>query len=307
MRRGLTEHLTKLSPSELKLFLAYLLQADFWDDGPAKRCLLTIQEIADICGWSKQWTIEVKKKLTDRGFILPLKRGVEIPKFDEKDSANTNSHGHENLTPKVKDNLPQESTILDSKGQQNMTIEVKDTLPQNSANLPDSDAYNLPKKCGEVKNFNRRQEVKNATVSNSHQSQNPTDRPLNFIEQLQEDWKKYWPDYPVICRKEIELLLSRPLAEPDSPKLRVEFVLEAIRQADQRRKQTGNNPDNPIAWIFAGLHHGSHWLRDRTREALAEKREAEIRAGYRGSEEDYKTMKGIIDGLQERGLDRGIS
>jgi hypothetical protein len=306
VRRGLTEHLAKLSPSELKLFMAYLLQADFWDDGPDKKCLLTIQEMAKICGWSKQWTIEVKKKLTARGFIFSLKRGVVIPKFGEKGPTIPDSNGHENLTPKVKDTLPQESTILDSQGQQNLTIEVKDNLPQNSASLSDTDDYDLPKKYKELKNDDKRQEVKNSPVLSSHQSQKSSVRPLNFIKQLQEDWKKYWPDYPLISQKDIKSLLSRPLTEHDSPKLRVEFVREAIRQADQRRKETKRNPDNPVAWIFSGLHRGTQWLRDRTRVALAEKKEARIKAGYRGSKEDLKSIGYVFRGLQERGLDQGI-
>jgi hypothetical protein len=296
LNRVLIAHWTDMSDGAKALYITYLFLAK-WRGKWRNWCLLSDSEVADFNGWCRAKHMKYKSELIRRGLIVAYvgKKGIYIPDYDDK-VVHTDGQVKGKVSTREDRRCPSRRTSgIHQRGQ------VVAKNPQNATQLQP------PNKYKEVKKSNKRQEVKNAPVLNSHQSQNSTNRSLNLKEQIQEDWKMYWSDYPPIRPTDIDLLLSRPLTEPDSRKLRVKFVREAIRQADQRRKDTGDNPNNPVAWIFSGLHRGSHWLRDRTSNALAEKREAQIRTGYRGSEEDCKTLKDIIHGLQERGLDRGIS
>jgi hypothetical protein len=163
LRRGIVEHLADMTPSELTLFIAYLTQAEYRGDGHGRACYLTIEEAATICGWTPQWTIEVKKKLIERGFIHSLKKGVFIPKYDNKKSTILDckkSNSQENLPIKVKNPLPQESTILDSQNQQCLTIGIKDTLPQNPTTPIGSEVCSSPKNNKKFKNSKNCQEAK---------------------------------------------------------------------------------------------------------------------------------------------------
>jgi hypothetical protein len=106
LRRGLTEHLARMTSGEVKLFVAYLLQADYYIEGSEKRCLLSHSKLAEVCGWTVKWVRVVRDRLTKRGFIkqiTPHKSGIKIPKFEQEirnDSSASEAKNRNDSSPK---------------------------------------------------------------------------------------------------------------------------------------------------------------------------------------------------------------
>lgn len=80
LRRGIRDHLPNMSSAEVKLFCFYLTNADF----RTAICDLKNSEVAEQIGWSEKNVSITRKKLIQRKFIIPNKRGetgVFITKF----------------------------------------------------------------------------------------------------------------------------------------------------------------------------------------------------------------------------------
>lgn len=82
LRRGIGEHLPNMSSAEVKLFVKYLVGADF----RTAICKITSEKLAEQIGWSNTNVSHIRQLLIRRRFIVPNKRnsaGVWIPKFDK--------------------------------------------------------------------------------------------------------------------------------------------------------------------------------------------------------------------------------
>lgn len=84
IRRGLSLHLSKLTSPESKLFLVYLLQVQPFDIGQDKICALTNEQLSGLCGWTLRWTLAIKKNLVEKGYLVEVKEGTLIKKYEQK-------------------------------------------------------------------------------------------------------------------------------------------------------------------------------------------------------------------------------
>lgn len=289
-----------MSDGERVLFHTYLSFAE-WIGIERGRCLHPDSDIASINGWGRTKHMTYKRFLKRRGLIVTQKgkSGVFIPRYREIVDYTVGGVEIESVRPCEQDgaNLSAQTNGDRSRertGVVRITEQVISKSPENPSELQP------PKNLRMFEN--KRQKVKD-----SHDFKSSKDQSLSiqqhYLEHIKHVWTKHWPDYPMIQRREIELLLAKPLAEALNTDRKVEFVCEAIRQLDLRRKETGDNPANPVAVIYAGLYRDSQWLCLRTRDALLEKREAQIKEGHRGDDIDSKMLLGnILRGLEERGL-----
>ena len=116
----------------------------------------------------------------------------------------------------------------------------------------------------------------------------------DFISKIQKAWEEYFPTYPPLNRHDIAKLMSGQYTASGDLDDETDFLCEAFAQATVINQNFNTPVINPIGWIWVGLNRGSLWLWYRTRIALAEKKEATIRAGDRG-DNGFQSLKNIFD------------
>jgi hypothetical protein len=290
-----------MSDGERVLFQTFLSFAK-WRGKERGWCLHPDSDIAAINRWGRTKHMKYKGLLRKRGLITTHKgkRGIFIPLYDEIVDYKT-------IEARNKGVRKEEQVGTNLSAQTNMCCSHKQT---GSVRADEQVVSKSPEKSSDLqppKNLrmfkNKRQKAKDGHNFKSSKDLSLLIQQQRYLEHIEHVWAKHWPDYPMIQRREIDLLLAEPLAEALEADRKVEFVCEAIRQLDLRRKETGDDPANPVAVIYAGLYRDSQWLRLRTRDALSEERETQIKEGHRGDDIDSKMLLGnILSGLKERGL-----